>query len=287
LSVDARAGAGAGTNADAGTNGGTSFDAGADAGTGANDGMSADAGAGANGGMSADGGADAGAGADAGTDAGTNGGTSFDAGTGAGAGDMRVDAFSGSFKSLIGGVKPCDWALLAILLAATLWGMAAVSGGAAASAEVVIEVANKPLYRLPLGVDNSIDTGGLVVEIKGRKVRVLTAECPNKLCVKQGWIEHGAIICVPLKTVIRIKERRGAAPRGKGGAPPGGKGSATPRDKGGAPTGGEGGLTPGDKGGSTPRDKGGAPPGGNGESAPGGKGGAPPGDKGVPDAITG
>jgi hypothetical protein len=132
-------------------------------------------------------------------------------------GDLRGDMPGGVLGGVLGGVKPCDWILLVMLLAATLWGMAAVSRGAAASAEVVIEVDNKPLYRLPLDVDKIIETGGLAVEIKGRRVRVLTAECPNKLCVRQGWIERGAIICLPLKTVITIKNRGDD----KGGAPPG------------------------------------------------------------------
>jgi hypothetical protein len=164
--------------------------------------------------------------------------------------------------SVLRGVRPCDWALLAFLLLATLWGIAMVSDGAAASDEVVIEVDNKPLYRFPLSVDRTIETGGLTVEIKDRRVRVLTAECPNKLCVKQGWIEHGAIICLPLKTVITIKKRRGATPGDKGGVAPGGKGSATP----------------GDKGGAAPHKR---------ISPPPDKGTSPPGDKGVMDAITG
>ena len=137
-------------------------------------------------------------------------------------GGMFGGMLQGVAADVLRGVKPCDWALLLLLLAATLWGMALVSGGAAASAEVLIEVDNRPLYRFQLSVDRTIEAGGLTVEIKGRKVRVLTAECPNKLCVKQGWIEHGAIICVPLKTVITIK----------GGATPGDKRGATPGDKG-------------------------------------------------------
>lgn len=48
--------------------------------------------------------------------------------------------------------------------------------------------------------------GKMVVEIKGKKVRVKKSECPRQLCVKTGWIQHTGevIICVPFKTVIEI-----------------------------------------------------------------------------------
>lgn len=49
--------------------------------------------------------------------------------------------------------------------------------------------------------------GKMVVEIKGKKVRVKKSDCPRQLCVKTGWIQHSgeAIVCVPFKTVIEIE----------------------------------------------------------------------------------
>ena len=49
--------------------------------------------------------------------------------------------------------------------------------------------------------------GKMVVEIKGKKVRVKKSECPRQVCVNVGWIQHTgeAIICVPFKTLIEIK----------------------------------------------------------------------------------
>ena len=49
--------------------------------------------------------------------------------------------------------------------------------------------------------------GKMVVEIKGKRVRVKKSECPRQVCVNIGWIQHTgeAIICVPFKTVIEIK----------------------------------------------------------------------------------
>ena len=55
--------------------------------------------------------------------------------------------------------------------------------------------------------ENILLNGKMVVEIKGKKVRVKKSECPRQLCVHIGWIQHTgeAIICVPFKTLIEIK----------------------------------------------------------------------------------
>ena len=48
--------------------------------------------------------------------------------------------------------------------------------------------------------------GFLKVQIKERKVRVLEADCPNKICVKTGWIKNGNenIACVPNGVLIKL-----------------------------------------------------------------------------------
>ena len=55
--------------------------------------------------------------------------------------------------------------------------------------------------------------GKMVVEIKGKKLRVKKSECPRQLCVKIGWIQHTGetIVCVPFKTVIAIESARAPA----------------------------------------------------------------------------
>jgi len=56
----------------------------------------------------------------------------------------------------------------------------------------------------------TLQTGGgeneLLVE-HGR-IRMYTADCPDKTCVRQGWIANGLvpIVCLPHKIVIRIEE---------------------------------------------------------------------------------
>ena len=45
------------------------------------------------------------------------------------------------------------------------------------------------------------------VEIKGQRVRVIDANCPDKLDIKQGWINDigEVIVCLPNRFVIEIK----------------------------------------------------------------------------------
>jgi len=66
--------------------------------------------------------------------------------------------------------------------------------------------------RIDLAEDQEIILldGRMVVEIRGKKVRVKKSACPRQLCVKNGWIQHSGevIICVPYKTVIEINSAK-------------------------------------------------------------------------------
>ena len=100
-----------------------------------------------------------------------------------------------------------DIILFALLLILSLCGMVYVYGGSANQGDrVVIEVNNIQADDLSIETDKIITQGNMIIEIKGKKVRVKDADCPNKLCVKQGWIDSGSIICLPNKVVIMIKK---------------------------------------------------------------------------------
>jgi hypothetical protein len=46
---------------------------------------------------------------------------------------------------------------------------------------------------------------GIVVEIKDGKVRMKESTCKNQFCVKQGWIKHFPIVCVPNEVLILFR----------------------------------------------------------------------------------
>jgi len=66
--------------------------------------------------------------------------------------------------------------------------------------------------RLALNMDREISLldGKMIIEVRGKKVRVKKSECPRQLCVKTGWIQYTgeSIICVPFKTLIEIDSAR-------------------------------------------------------------------------------
>jgi hypothetical protein len=53
--------------------------------------------------------------------------------------------------------------------------------------------------------------GPCIVEVSGKKIRMREAPCPDRICVRQGWIERAgeSVVCVPGEVLIRIE---GAAP---------------------------------------------------------------------------
>ncbi|MEG2858121.1 MAG: NusG domain II-containing protein, partial [Clostridia bacterium] len=54
--------------------------------------------------------------------------------------------------------------------------------------------------------DAQISVDGAVIEVNNGRIRILESDCPDKICVKTGWISRGGqtIACVPLGIVITI-----------------------------------------------------------------------------------
>ena len=71
---------------------------------------------------------------------------------------------------------------------------------------VKISVDNKTGYTLPLNKDCIVTVKGSLgenlIEIKNGKAHMKDAPCPKKLCIHQGWIDRGTIVCLPNKVVV-------------------------------------------------------------------------------------
>jgi len=73
------------------------------------------------------------------------------------------------------------------------------------------------LYTIDLSTaeDNTLTIGHEghynTVEIKDRMIRVRDADCPDKTCVKMGWLSSSSmpIVCLPHKLVIEFTEDSG------------------------------------------------------------------------------
>ena len=97
-----------------------------------------------------------------------------------------------------------------LLLALLAWGALRLTkqpGG-----EAVVTVDGETVAVLPLAEDAELTAGEVqgfsnVVEVAGGRVRVLEADCPDKLCVRQGWISRDgeSIVCLPHKLVVTVR----------------------------------------------------------------------------------
>jgi hypothetical protein len=81
------------------------------------------------------------------------------------------------------------------------------------SQTVIIDADGKPVYILPLDEDKTVSVEGpegkTIVEIQRNRVRISDSPCPNKLCIKQGWIDRGAVVCLPNKVIVTIRGNLG------------------------------------------------------------------------------
>ena len=52
--------------------------------------------------------------------------------------------------------------------------------------------------------------GSNTVRVEPGRICVSQADCPDQVCVHQGWISTGAapVVCLPNRLVIRIEERK-------------------------------------------------------------------------------
>ena len=67
---------------------------------------------------------------------------------------------------------------------------------------------DKLLYRIDLSAvkeSYTIDLDGNIILVENGYISMKSADCPDKLCVKQGKIsEIGSIVCLPNKVIIEI-----------------------------------------------------------------------------------
>ncbi len=108
---------------------------------------------------------------------------------------------------------------IAAAMAGIFFVYARTAGGDQGAGTVVIERDGKEIARFPLREDRTIRLpetaaeGYNVLEIADGRLRVAEADCPEQICVQQGWISRigEQIVCLPHRLVIRLaaKDSRG------------------------------------------------------------------------------
>lgn len=100
------------------------------------------------------------------------------------------------------------WLIAGVLAAAGILFFSGVlrPGGAGAAAVVFVDGVEEA--RLPLDTDAEYTTkdGGNTISIQDGHAVMVYADCPDKLCIKQGQVhlEHESIVCLPNKVVVEI-----------------------------------------------------------------------------------
>ncbi|MEW6674730.1 MAG: NusG domain II-containing protein [Nitrospirota bacterium] len=115
---------------------------------------------------------------------------------------------SSGLKGILTSTTKADRLLLFILILLSSSGTLFVKEVLPKGRTVQIEVDGQPAYVLPIERERTVlvkgPYGNTVIEIKNHKVRIIESPCPNKLCIQQGWIESGAIVCLPNRVVVII-----------------------------------------------------------------------------------
>lgn len=108
-----------------------------------------------------------------------------------------------------------DRILFIVLLSASISGIFIVREAVPEAGAVVVEINGKTVFTAPLSVDQKISLeapcGEVLLEIRDRRVRLIEAHCPNRICVNQGWTAKGVIACLPndLAVYVNISSRGG------------------------------------------------------------------------------
>ncbi len=77
---------------------------------------------------------------------------------------------------------------------------------------VIVEQNGDLLARISLQEERTVsytceEGGRHVIEIQDGRVRVREADCPDQICVRQGWLEKPGqlAVCLPHRMVVRIE----------------------------------------------------------------------------------
>ena len=83
-----------------------------------------------------------------------------------------------------------------------------VKGSQSVGGEVVVAVNGLEIGRYSLALDGqySLNGGSNILLIEKGRAKMLEANCPDKLCVKEGWVEYTGqcITCLPNKLTVTV-----------------------------------------------------------------------------------
>ena len=101
-----------------------------------------------------------------------------------------------------------DTLLIAALLLIGIVLLFVLRGRSSEGSYVIIMYQNEEKARFSLTSNGvyDINDGKNQIEILDGKVRMIDADCPDELCIRQGWVEYDgqSIICLPNKITVMV-----------------------------------------------------------------------------------
>ena len=111
----------------------------------------------------------------------------------------------------ISATRKRDWILAAVLLGAAAIFYLAGRLGASPAAYARIEINGVLVETVDLAEDRTFSVAGYnggtnEIQVEKGKISVISATCPDKVCVNRGWAEHtgDTIVCLPNRMIIQI-----------------------------------------------------------------------------------
>ncbi len=102
----------------------------------------------------------------------------------------------------------CDRLLLIFLVILCASGFFLVRDLFPSGTHVRVSLDNRYVYNLSLSEDRVAvvkgPLGDSLIEIKDHKVHMKDSPCKKKICMRQGWKDRGAIVCLPNRVVISV-----------------------------------------------------------------------------------
>ena len=113
-----------------------------------------------------------------------------------------------------------DKILFVALVCLTAASFIAKNAFASGGSLVIVELEGQVVYKGDLSDDRKVtvtgERGDVRIQVREGKVGVVSADCPNKICVRTGWrsLDGEVIICLPNRVLVKILGEQSDTVRG-------------------------------------------------------------------------
>ena len=99
-------------------------------------------------------------------------------------------------------LKKADVALVILLIAVcAVW---ILTGLPESGTRIAVTVDGEEYIQADLTEDQVIELPNAAIQIENGEVRFLYSDCPNQVCVHQGAVHAGSLICLPNRIVVEV-----------------------------------------------------------------------------------